>query len=212
MRLFAAGDFHGKRYRYEAFRDAVEKHRSDLAFVCGDITSFGPGSTAKEFLDSLPVTTFAIPGNLDPTEVNRAIDESSAINLHERCVEHSNLTFIGLGGSTPGIFSYQPYSEVQIEKILGRYVKPGSILVTHMPPYGIQDETRKSRHIGSKAIRGWIEMHRPILVLCAHVHENPGHSKSGNTVVVNCSIGMDGIGAIIELRNGKIEVKMVGYE
>jgi hypothetical protein len=211
MKLLAAGDFHGKNHRFEAFRKAIETYEPDLALVCGDITHFGPKSVAKEFLDSLPVRTFAIPGNLDPKGVNQAIDESSAINLHERRIEQNGFSFIGLGGSTPGIFSYQAYTEAQIYRILEGLALPKSILLAHVPPYGIQDEVRKNKHLGSKAIRKWIELHKPVLAICAHIHEAPGYSKLDETLVVNCSIGMDGIGTFIEIGK-EVKVKMIGYK
>ena len=45
-------------------------------------------------------------------------------------------------------------------------------------------------HIGSAAIRRWIERHQPLLTLHGHIHESPHQSGSfydliGMTVVVN---------------------------
>jgi hypothetical protein len=80
-----------------------------------------------------------------------------------------------------------------------------------MPPYGIQDEVRGNRHLGSKAIRKWIELHKPILAICAHIHEDPGYSKLEETVVINCSIGRDGISTFIEIEK-EVKVEMIGYE
>jgi Icc-related predicted phosphoesterase len=45
-------------------------------------------------------------------------------------------------------------------------------------------------HIGSRAIRRWIERHQPLLTLHGHIHESPKQSGSffdriGSTVVIN---------------------------
>jgi Icc-related predicted phosphoesterase len=69
---------------------------------------------------------------------------------------------------------------------------PGrAIGVMHAPP----SETRcdvlfNRRHIGSRAIRRWIERHQPLLTLHGHIHESPEQSgacfdRIGATLVVN---------------------------
>ena len=40
---------------------------------------------------------------------------------------------------------------------------------------------------------------QPQLFICGHIHERPGYAFLGKTLVVNCSIGMKGKGALIEL-------------
>jgi hypothetical protein len=65
-------------------------------------------------------------------------------------------------------------------------------------------------HGGSKELREIVEKFKPRLVLCGHIHEDPGVSKMDDTIVVNCSMGKRGEGALIEI-NDKIDVEMLEY-
>jgi len=82
------------------------------------------------------------------------------------------------------------------------------VLVTHVPPYNTQDKIFLGMHGGSKELRETIDKYKPRLVLCGHIHEDPGYMKTGKTLVVNCSMGKRGEGAIINI-NKEITVKML---
>jgi Icc-related predicted phosphoesterase len=66
-----------------------------------------------------------------------------------------------------------------------------TIAVMHCPPYDTRcDVLFNGQHIGSRAIRRWIERTQPLLTLHGHIHESPKMSGSfadrlGKTVVVN---------------------------
>lgn len=69
---------------------------------------------------------------------------------------------------------------------------PGeTILVSHSPPRDTYCDTLANRtHVGSRALRSWIERHQPPLVLSGHIHEAPRVTQTyrdaiGRTVVVN---------------------------
>ncbi|MEE9440640.1 MAG: metallophosphoesterase, partial [Candidatus Thermoplasmatota archaeon] len=63
MKILAVADIHGSQYRLNAVLDNIKKYSPDLVIICGDITQFGPGDVATNFLNQIPVETFAIPGN-----------------------------------------------------------------------------------------------------------------------------------------------------
>ena len=83
-----------------------------------------------------------------------------------------------------------------------------SILVSHKPPYGAQDKIFIGMHGGSKELREIIDKYKPRLVLCGHIHEDPGFTKINEIFVVNCSMGKRGEGALLEI-NKDISVKML---
>ena len=61
-----------------------------------------------------------------------------------------------------------------------------TVYVTHSPPWGTSlDRIYDGRSVGSRAIRSFIERHRPPLTLHGHIHESPGVDRIGPTVSVN---------------------------
>jgi Icc-related predicted phosphoesterase len=69
---------------------------------------------------------------------------------------------------------------------------PGrTVAVIHGPPYQTRcDVLFDGRHIGSQAVRRWIEQRQPLLTLHGHIHESPKSSgafwdRIGATTVVN---------------------------
>jgi Icc-related predicted phosphoesterase len=66
-----------------------------------------------------------------------------------------------------------------------------TIAVLHSPPYNTRcDVLYGGEHVGSRAVRRWIERTQPLLTLHGHIHESPKMSGSfsdriGSSVVVN---------------------------
>jgi Icc-related predicted phosphoesterase len=66
-----------------------------------------------------------------------------------------------------------------------------TVCVLHSPPRDTRCDMIGARlHVGSRAVRRFVERHRPPLVLAGHIHESPRVSSSyrdtvGETVVVN---------------------------
>ena len=52
--------------------------------------------------------------------------------------------------------------------------KPGDdfVLITHSPPFGCLDALSDQQHVGSQAVRSFVEQSRPCFVVCGHIHEN----------------------------------------
>lgn len=199
MRLIAIADIHGKQYRVNNLIKNVEEFSPEVVVICGDITHFGPGELAKVLLDQIPVKTLAIHGNIDSEDVLDYIDKSKAENIHLREYIYKDLKFVGLGGNR--------FSDDEIKEVKS-LLDENSIFVTHLPPYKVLDNAIFGIHAGSREIRQIIEEKKPRLHLCGHIHERPGVEKLGDTVVVNCSAGKSGSGALIDI-NDKIDVRML---
>jgi len=66
-----------------------------------------------------------------------------------------------------------------------------TVAVLHAPPFDTRcDVLFDGRHIGSKALRNWIERNQPCFSLHGHIHESPKLSRSffdriGATTVIN---------------------------
>ena len=63
----------------------------------------------------------------------------------------------------------------------------------------LSDKVFFGMHGGSKELRDLVDIIHPRLVLCGHIHEDPGFTKINSTTVVNCSMGKRGEGALIEI-------------
>ena len=66
-----------------------------------------------------------------------------------------------------------------------------TVAIIHTPPFNTKcDVLFDGRHVGSKAVRHWIEKHQPLLTLHGHIHESPKLSRSfcdriGAATVIN---------------------------
>ncbi len=84
-----------------------------------------------------------------------------------------------------------PTLEQALEQLAGQSPPGETIYVLHSPPHQTRcDMLAHGVHVGSHAIRRFVERHRPPLVLSGHIHESPRVSSSfrdaiGPSVVVN---------------------------
>jgi Icc-related predicted phosphoesterase len=208
MRILAVADIHGAQYRLNLVLKNIASYTPDLVVICGDITQFGPGELATNFLNQIQVRTFAVPGNIDTFDVDQGINASNATNLDKRQVILQQIPFLGIGRELPPQLSNLQIDDDTTKKPLKKLLKTSSVLVTHYPPYKIQDKIFIGTHGGSKELRSLIDTYKPRLVLCGHIHEDPGMTTVGDTTVVNCSMGKRTEGALIEI-GGSLKVTIL---
>jgi Icc-related predicted phosphoesterase len=201
MKILAVADIHGAQYRLNLVLKNIETYAPDLVIVCGDITQFGPGDLATNFLNQLPIETLAVPGNIDTFDVDQGIMASSATYLHLRRVVKNGVSFVGIGREIPSSLPDIEILDGSEKKPLRKTLDTASVLVTHVPPFKLQDKIFIGSHGGSKELRGLIDTYKPQLLLCGHIHEDPGVIVYGKTTVVNCSLGKRTEGALVEIRD-----------
>lgn len=131
----------------------------------------------------------------------KLIEKSTARNIDLKRVVVQRIPFIGLGGTLSSPLSNLKIQSNHVKKSLHSLLDPTTVLVTHVPPYKLQDRVFIGSHGGSKELRHLIDTYRPQLVLCGHIHEDPGVTVSGTTTVVNCSLGKRTEGAFIEIKD-----------
>jgi len=185
----------------------IERYHPDVVVVAGDITHFGPVSWARDFLDHIPIKTFAVHGNCDPFEVIDEIDRSRAELLHRRRVEYEGYTFVGLGGSNPTPFlTLVEEAEHEIAE-LSDVMEHEVILVSHAPSLGHVDLTHAGSHAGSTALADLVRDFSPIIHVSGHIHEARGIEMTDSTLFVNPGKAAQGYAALIDVK--KREARLI---
>lgn len=193
MKVLFLVDLHGRRPRIP---EGV-----DLVLLGGDLTHFGEAARLQELLGGVTQPVHAVAGNCDRPSVLAALGERD-LELHP--VSCQGVRIAGLGAGLP--FGNTPYerTEAEFEAALARLM-PCDILVSHQPPYGTAcDRARRVGHVGSHAVRSFIQRTRPRLVLCGHIHESVGDDMLGSTRVINPGPSAQNHGVLLRLERGEI--------
>jgi len=169
---------------------------ADGLIITGDLTNIGGAREASRVLHAArkhaPVVAAQI-GNMDKAEVADLLS-TEGINLHAAArLLAPGLAAIGIGGSTPTPFgtpsefpeaSYAAWLEScwpEAKKLADQV-----LLISHNPPKNTKcDVIGRGMHVGSEAVRAFIETRQPSLCLCGHIHEARAMDVIGATQVIN---------------------------
>jgi len=220
--ILAIADIHNDIENMFTLIDKISLFDFDIIIVNGDFTDitlpkgFNRIDIAKfilEELKSLKKQIFAIPGNQDKDLIN--LFEKENINLHGTGKIVENVGFYGFGGAqTPFKTSFEP-SEKEIERGLNKgyeEVKNTEIKVqvTHIPPARTKlDLIGSGAHVGSEAVRKFIEKNQPDVAISAHIHEAKGLDELEKTKLINPGRFPEGYCGIISLKDKKISTKII---
>lgn len=190
MKICALTDIHGRTNITTELSTILTQ--VDLIVIAGDITHFGGKDEAERVLKRIVGhnrNILAVHGNCDQQSVNEFL-VTRKINLHGESRVVNNTSFYGLGGSNKSPFgTYQESSDSEIAAILQTFQKQDTrfhILVSHPPPAKTNvDKVIMGLHVGSKAVRVFIETFQPDLVVCGHIHEARGKDTIGKTIIIN---------------------------
>ena len=192
MRLIAIGDIHEHVRNLHLLRPHLAG--AEAVIVTGDLTNYAGCEKARQVLDAVRAVhprVLAQVGNLDQPEVDDFLT-SEGLNLHGRGVRLGDVGIAGCGGSNVTPFSTPiEFGEEEIATFLERgYASiadaPIRIVVPHCPPRDTKvDRTAGGLHVGSPAVRAFIERRRPHLVLTGHIHEARGVDEIDGIPVIN---------------------------
>jgi hypothetical protein len=205
MRIVCITDLHGDPAPLG--RILADAGPADVVLLGGDITSFGTPNAA-EFLvrqaqQHCP-TVLAVAGNCDSPEIDERL-ASLGVSLFGRGVMHRQVGFYGASAMPPWTGTMYELSEDEIARALreGRdqLTQPRwEVVLSHTPPRDtLLDLTRRGDHVGSRAVRQFVEQVQPPLLLCGHIHEARGLDRLGATTLVNCGPAFDGQYAVADL-------------
>ena len=210
MKIIAIGDIH---MDLDTVANIPGMNTADHIIITGDITNYGSSLDAETVLNRLWAinnSVLGVAGNLDQPDVARYLDDVG-ISLHGSGRIIEGLGVMGLGGSnyTPFNTPYE-FSEQEIGVFLASGFARVSaaenfILVSHPPPLQTNtDRLLNGRHVGSRAVRTFIEDKQPLLCLTGHIHESRGRDQIGRTLVLNPGMLKDGGYIEIIFENGEI--------
>jgi Icc-related predicted phosphoesterase len=216
MRLLCITDIHGDRRRFERILD--KEPEPDVLIIGGDFTNFGTPQEAEGLLDLALLycpAVLAVAGNCDSSDID-AMLHRRGVSLHANGKESHGAGFFGLSAMPPWRGDMYEFSEKQLDFFLSQgYDKVKSlsrlILVSHPPPYNTKvDRNSGGKHVGSTAVRTWMDKVKPVLVICGHIHEARGLDEIDNTKIVNCGPARNGYYAVAEAEGEvTIELKQV---
>lgn len=204
MRILALTDIHGA---YEIAGKIIRREAADVVIIGGDLTTVGSVKEAEEALELFRKTApavYCVAGNMDLPE-HDVLFARMNISLNGQGVRIGDVGFFGVSGAPLSkMHTPHEFTEEEIAETIGRgYAAiaqtPQKVFVPHAPPFGTKvDVVRAGAHVGSTAVRDFIETCHPDVVICGHIHEARGQDRLGSTVVVNCGSAAQGYYAIVE--------------
>lgn len=204
MRIYAVADIHSQPGRIERIRGNIQNQHPDLLVLAGDLTRFFRPQATLEQLNSFGIPTLLVRGNTDSKRVEALLDRFPNLSSPgSQGMIWDDYTFVGLNGTIPIPFR----SQISLTERWSQTIPlldEKTILIAHPPPWGVLDSVFFGLHAGCPKLRDVILKQPPLLLICGHIHESYGQRYLGQTLVVNCSIGREGAGFLIELDQQKI--------
>ena len=188
----AVGDIHDEPAR---IAEIPELSQADGIIVTGDLTITGGVKQAEQVMNVLRAhntTGWAQIGNMDRPEVDQWLSEMGW-NLHgmTRALTPDTAIF-GVGASTftpfgtPSEFPESAFAAWLDACWQKARTYAHTVLVSHNPPKDTAcDVIPGGVHVGSSAVREFLEEAQPEICLCGHIHEARAMDRVGRTLVVN---------------------------
>jgi Icc-related predicted phosphoesterase len=218
MKFFAFGDIHMNTGDVESIPGI---RSADLIIITGDITNFGSRKDVEKVINKLMAINrniVGVAGNLDQPDVTRYL-EDIGLSLHGKGRIINGMGIIGLGGSnytpfnTPYEFSEEKLADLLAEGLSQVGDVKDCILVSHTPPFQTKvDKLRNGKHVGSTAVRTFIDQQQPLLCLTGHIHESRGQDYIGRTHILNPGMMKNGGYIEVLFENDRISASIHPYK
>jgi Icc-related predicted phosphoesterase len=223
MNILVISDIHGDVENLITYLDKIKEFEFDVVICPGDFTDANvpSGFTQEDVarliikeLKTLKKTIVTVPGNMDTKNIITILEEEG-VSVHGRGLKINDYGFYGYGGAkTPFGTNIEP-SEDEIKlglKNAWNDIKNSKfkIQVTHNPPNGSRlDIIQSGLHVGSNAVREFIENYNPIIAISAHIHEARGIDRLNNTFLLNSGRFPEGYFGLINIKNNVVDGKIL---
>lgn len=187
MKILAISDTHANKKLIKHIAKIAKEENVDLIIHAGDITDFG--KKEKGVLNPLPKIqeTFLIHGNHDSLKILKKISKAykNTKIIHKTGIEKNNIGFFGSGTTYWG---FKEEGKKIFDELKKGYEKikhlEKKVMVVHSPPADSMIEM--FGFPGSKAIKKAIDLFKPNILICGHIHQGGGLvEKIGETQVFN---------------------------
>lgn len=213
------GDVHEKPDNINKIPELAE---AEGIIVTGDLTNGGGADDAARVLAALEATgkpVLAQVGNMDKMDVDAWLDQKG-VNLHRKTRELApGVAVFGVGGSTPTPmhtpteFTEEEYADWLDKEwaLVAKYAH--KVLVSHNPPKDTPCDAINPRlHVGSTAVRDFIEKHSPDVCLCGHVHEGRATTELAGCGVINPGQLAEGGYAVLSASADGVEARLANVK
>ncbi len=210
MKIIALPDIHGKTGRLKNM--AAELRDADVVLLVGDLTDGNINdairvvNTVRQYNERI----LAVPGNMDTNRIMVYL-ASEDMNIHRRHTSIDGVAFMGVGGALPFAGPFV-FNEIELTGLLNETVSDlppdiPQVLVCHQPPIDtLNDLLNTGGHVGSEALRSFIEEQQPLICFTGHIHEGVGIDTIGDTPVVNPGpLWREGKYAYAEIEDGEVK-------
>ncbi len=215
------GDIHDD---ISLFGHIPELQDADGVIITGDMTLTGGVKQAERVLfaaQEVHPHVLAQIGNMDRAEVTDWLQDLGC-NLHTEVRELApNVAVLGIGASTFTPFGTpSEYPESRFAEWLEASWQKArkwrkQVLISHNPPKDtLCDVIGDGVHVGSTAVREFIEENQPEICICGHIHEARAIDRIGRTVVINPGNFSAGGYVLLRLNDGElsVELKVISHE
>ncbi|MGJ3239633.1 MAG: metallophosphoesterase family protein [Anaerolineae bacterium] len=190
LSLIAFPDIHDKSALLREIRHVIAD--VDVVLLPGDMTHGNVENlhTILDLISTYNEQIYAVCGNMDTVEMNMWLAREG-ISLHRKNVIVDELAILGCGGALPFygkyVFSEDELAGFLTDSVRGLPDAMPKILMSHQPPYGTMFDlpADSDEHVGSHAVRAFIEREQPLICFTGHMHHCVGIERLGNTQIIN---------------------------
>ena len=208
MKFIAISDTHGQHHK-------LHLPEGDCIIHAGDVSKMGKHFEIIDFLEWFKQLDFEhkifIAGNHDfwfeqatQIEIKKMIPEN-IIYLNDSGILINGIQIWG-SPITPWFYdwAFNRQRGEEIKKHWDLIPANTDILITHGPVHGILDRTTSNDHAGCEDLKNQVEIVKPKVHICGHIHEGYGMIEKEETLFINASV----LNVKYELVNEVVEFEM----
>ncbi len=190
MKILSAADLHGDTKLAEQLAEQAVREHVDLVVLAGDLTHADQSTQGLigPFVQRNK-QVLIVPGNHESIATADFLAEVYGIkNIHGYSLKYKDVGFFGCSAVNIGLHQLDEGEIFDLLQQGFNYVKDAKvkIMVTHVHPADSLMAKFSKMVPGSSGVRKALDILKPDILICSHVHEAQGlEEKIGNTKVLN---------------------------